>query len=192
MAAKGYCLYTDIEAMLGITLTAAQQTKTNELIEAAEIYIDNETGRGWLTGAQTDEAHFQPDEYIWLRYAPVSTVTAITGRYYLGDTETALTVNEDYEVIDLETGQIRLVYPASWDRILADYTPDTAVPPLVKTACEDIVASWLQPTLRTGSYGLDSYSLPDLSIKFSRSHVQAAIPPLAQSIIDKLRWPVAS
>ncbi len=189
MAKKGYTTINAIEGITG-SLTDAQQKRALTLMEAAELHLDGEIGRGWLVGVQTQEAHFNPTEYLNLAYWPVASVTAVYGRSGLGETEETLTADDDYEVVDLAAGQIRLVSPASWDRIRVTYTPVDTVPADVGQACAELVAQWLQPTLRPGSYGLDSYSLPDLSVKFSRSHVQAPAPPFVQRVIDRYREPV--
>lgn len=189
MAAKGYCTLADVTAITG-DLTAVQSARAASLIEAAEAYIDGELGRGWLTGTQTQEAIYLPYDYIKLRYWPVTSVTAVYGREGLDDTEETLTANDDYEAQDLSAGIIRLCYPGHYDRIRVTYVPNDAVPDDITLATADIVAAWMLPTIQAGSYGLDSYSLPDLSVKFSRSHYQQPVPPLARAIIDRYREPV--
>lgn len=189
MAAKGYCTYADVEAFLGKTFSAGQQTLCTGQIERAEVMIDQWTNRGWLVGAQTNEAFYWPPNHIFLRYAPVTSVGTITGRAQLGETEVTLVADTDYEVRSLEDGRVYLVTPSSYDRILVDYTPVASVPGDIKQACIEIVANWMQPAL-SGSFGLDSISLPDYSIKFARSHVQEVVPPLAMTTLDRYRYPV--
>lgn len=188
MAAKGYCTTIDIGDFLAVDLTTAQTSQAEALIEQAESVIDRETGRAWLTGAQTDEEHYYPKNYIHLKYAPITTVTSVTGRSGIGENEETLTVNDDYEIRDTDTGLLYLVYPSSYDRIRVDYTPVATVPAAIKMACVEIVANWLQPHLQPGTFGLDSYSLPDLTVKFSRSHVQNPLPPNAQRILEMYRY----
>ncbi|RMG98269.1 MAG: hypothetical protein D6706_07385 [Chloroflexi bacterium] len=189
MAAKGYCTSTDVDNFLGGTLTASQLTQADALIERAEAYLDGEIGRGWLEGAQTQEAHYTPAELLLLDYFPVASVTAVYGRNGIGQTETTLVDGEDYEVQDLAAGIIRLVYPQSYDRIRVTYVPDTAtVPADIKQATIDLVAAWMQPTLRPGMYGVDSYSLPDLTVRFSRAHYQS-VPPTVRDVIARYRVP---
>lgn len=192
MAAKGYCTYSDVETFLGKTFSVAQQTQCAALIERAEVYIDNETNRAWLVGAQTDEAHYNPTCDIFLKYTPVASVTTVTGRYSLGLAEVTLTANEDYEVQSLTNGYIYLLSPGSYDRILVDYTPVASVPADIKQACIEIVANWMQPSLQPGTYGLDSIQLPDYTVRFARSHVQEAMPPAAKQIINLYRYPVVA
>jgi hypothetical protein len=175
--------------LLGKTFTAGQITHCNGLIERAEVFIDEETNRGWLVGAQTDEIIYPTSRQIFLRYTPVTSVTAITGRVVVGAAETALTVNVDYEVRDLASG---LIWLLAWgyDRLLVDYTPVATVPGDIKQATIELVSTWIQPHLQPGSFGLDSYSLPDLTVNFSRAHVQAAAPPTVQQVLDRYRYRV--
>ncbi len=186
MAAKGYCTTDDV---IGITgdLSADQISRAASLIEKAEMWLDGEIGRGWLVDVQAQEAHFLPAPYLNLKYWPVESVDAVYGRSRLGEDEKTLTKDEDYEVQKLSSGIIRLVSPGSWDRIRVTYTPADGVPGDVSLACAELVASWLQPTLRPGTYGLDSYSLPDLTVKFSRNHVQTAAPPFVREVADRYR-----
>lgn len=160
------------------------------MIPAAEAFINNWTGRAWELAAQSLEAHYAPDYLLMLGYFPVASVSAVKGRAGLGETETDLTEGTDYEVRDLESGIVYIVSPGSYDRIRVTYTPETAVPADITLACAEIVANWMQPALRPGSYGLDSYSLPDLSVKFARSHVQETAPPMATAILNKYTIPV--
>jgi hypothetical protein len=189
MAAKGYCTADDVAEHLGRTFTAAQTTYCNNAIERAERYIDERTGRAWLTGAQTDEAHYPDSQVIFLKYAPVVSVTAITGRAGLGETETSLVANEDYEVRDLQNGEILLV-GSCWDRVLVDYTPVATVPADLVGAIIEMVAAWMQPHLDPGSFGVESYSLPDLTVRYARSHVEAVAPPMAQEVIERYCYKV--
>ncbi len=189
MAAKGYCTAQNVADFLARTFTAAQTTHCNNLIERAEVYIDEETGRGWLVGAQTDERHYVDDRNVFLRYAPVASVTTVTGRTGLGEAEEELTADSDYEVRDLESGLIGL-FTTAYERLLVDYTPVNEVPLDIKQACIELVATWIGPHLQPGSYGLDSYSLPDLTVKFARSHVQEVAPPTVQRILDRYRYVV--
>ncbi len=188
MAAKGYCTDSDVAGYLALTFTAGQMAQADLLIEQAEAYMDNQTSRGWLMGAQTDEEHYDPRHNLFLQYAPVTSVTTITGRSALGESEAALTEDVDYEVRDLTTGHVYLVTPFDYDRIQVDYTPVATVPDDLKLACVEIVAAWLRPHLNPGSFGLDSYSLPDMTVKFSRVQSSGPIPITAQMILDSHRY----
>lgn len=189
MAAKGYCTAQDVADFLGKTFTSAQTTHCNNLIERAEIDLDEETGRGWLVGAQIDEAHYPINSLIFVRYTPVATVQAVTGRSGPGGDEITLISGEDYELRNAEAGLIKLL-AGGYERILVDYTPAAAVPGDIKQAAIELVAMWIQPQLQPGSYGLDSYSLPDLTVNFARSHVQAAYPPGVRQVLERYRYRV--
>lgn len=182
--AKGYVATEDVESFLQQTLSAAQKAEAERLIPAIETFVDRYCDRAWLTGAVSLEAHYYPSTYLWLKYPPVTSVDSIVGRTGLGNTEETLTEDEDYEVQDLTEGMIRLVYPATWDRVRVSYTPATTVPADLTQACAELVVAWMQPSLRPDSYGLDSYSLPDLTVRFSRAHVQAALPPAVLEVLD--------
>ena len=190
MAAKGYCTIQDVADFLQRTLSSNEEAQCSTLIERLETFIDEETGRGWLVGAQTNEVHYVTSQNILLKYAPVATISSIVGRSALGEAEAALVVDVDYEVIDLAIGRVRLVYPGSYDRIRVTYTPVGTVPGDLVQAFVETVATRLAPTLSPGTYGLDSYSLPDLTVRFSRNHVQEIAPAFPQHIIDRYRYGV--
>lgn len=183
MAAKGYCDAAAVASFLGVTLSAGQQAYALSLLETVEQLIDAETGRGWLMGVQANET-FRcvdwPDGLLYLRYTPVNTGVAlvVTGRTALGEAEQTLVADTDYEVMDFAGGVLQLIDLDYWDRILVDYTPQTAVPTPVRDAAAEWVAALMQPSLRPDTYGVESFSLPDLSIKFAKTGVAAGeIPP---------------
>lgn len=192
MAMKGYCTVEQVEAHLGISFTEAQTADCEGKIEAAETHFDEETGRGFLVGAQEGEAFHWPHYELWLRYAPVATVQEVRGRSGLGEAMAVLVEDEDYEVQELRSGLLRLVAPGNYDVVEVDYTPVDTTPADVRQAVVEQVAAWMKPGLEPGSFGLDSYSLPDLTVRYARSHVQSAATPLLARVIDRYRWvPVA-
>lgn len=195
MAAKGYATVEEVAAFLGVTFTAAQEAQAERMLETAEAEVDGYTNRGWLVGAQTDEAH-PYSEYrlgnLYLRYAPVTSIATVKGRPALGDAEETLVADTDYEVMSLETGWVRILYPASWDRIRVTYTPTATAPLDIQQATAELAGNMMQSNLRPMSYGLDSLQLPDLSVNFSRAHVQTALPPTVEAKLDRWRyWVVA-
>jgi hypothetical protein len=185
-----YCIVADVEAITG-ELTAAQISRAARLIEAAETYLNGAMGRAWQVGEQELEMHHAPDYLVRLVYWPVQSVTGVFARSGLGSAEVELTSGVDWEVYDLAAGLIRLVNPAQYDLLRVTYVPVDTVPEDVALACAELAANWLMPTLRPGTYGLDSYSLPDLTVRFARSHAQSAEPPFVTQVIDKYRVPVA-
>jgi hypothetical protein len=194
MPAKGYCLPVDVADFLGVVFSAPQEVQAARLIESTEIDIDRYTNRGWLVGVQTAEAHrymaYRLGK-IYLRYVPVASIAEVRGRSGLGEAETVLVANEDYEIVSLEDGLIRLVSPGSYDRVTVDYTPVNLVPAPIRDACAEWVAARMMPHLRPDTYGLDSYSLPDLTVKFSRAVMGEGMPANVSRTLDLYRFPVA-
>ncbi len=100
-----------------------------------------------------------------------------------------LTAGTDYEVMDLNVGLVRLVFPSLYDQVQASYTPVATVPTLIKRAAAELIAWWMQPSLRPDSYGLFSYSLPDLTVRFA-FHTEDPIPGGVTSKLDTFAYPV--
>lgn len=194
MAAKGYCTVDEVATFLGRTFTFEQDLHAERLIETVEADVDNYTHRGWLVGAQTDEAHRQ-NEYIlgalYLRYAPVSAVATVKGRAYLGATEETLVEDTDYEIVDLEAGLIRIVYPCLWERIRATYTPTPSVPLDIQQATAELVASKFRSNLMPGSFGVSQLGLPDLNVTF-RQYASEDWPLSVVNILDRWRYVVTA
>lgn len=190
MAAKGYCTNGDVANFLGVTLTSAQQTHADSLIETAEAYLDRRTNRAWLVGAQTDEAHYAPTYDLFVKYPPVASVSAVKGRTALGESEETLTVDEDYEVRDLAAGHIRLLYPGSYDRVRVSYTPESSVPEDVKQATIELVALWMNPVLTGVDPNIRRYQLPDLEVEYSGGVAGRALPKIVLDVIENYRFRV--
>jgi hypothetical protein len=193
MAAKFYCTAADVADFIGITFDSAQEAHAVRLIERAEGIVDLETDRAWLTGLLTDEVYYRAAYrlgHLYLRYAPVASVTTLKGRAALGETETTLVVDTDYEVMDLTGGLVRLLYPASYDRVRVTYTPVATVPAPITQATAELVAAWMQPRLRPDTLGIESYSLPDITVRFATSYVERSIPPSVQEKLDLYKYPI--
>lgn len=204
MAAKGYCVHTDVSGFLGLTFSSAANTYADSRVESAEEVIDAATKRGWLMGAQTLETHWldeywrgEPYQYggltfggkLYVKYAPVASIEAVYGRMGLNSSNILLTVDYDYEVVDLSAGRLRLVFPSLYDRVQVSYTPVNTVPAAIRDAAAELIAWWMQPSLRPDTYGLYSVSLPDISMRFAFHDVDA-IPPSVQDKLDRFTYPV--
>lgn len=184
MAAKGYTTAALVADWLGVTLTAAQQTHAATLIEQAESAIDDYCHRGWLMGTQTNEIHRPYGRAaVYLKYAPISSVTTVLGRSGLGEAEETLTVDDDYEVMDVESGYIRLVYPASYDRVRITYEPRSTIPKAIERAATELVAMWIQSHLRPDTYGLEMLQLPDMTVRWSRQYL-GGMPPAVMALLE--------
>jgi hypothetical protein len=185
-----YCAVADVEDFLGVSFTTAQEVQAARVIEAVTLLIDKDLGFGFSAGAQTGEKHYL-EEYsggiLYLIYIPVSAVAQIRGRAGLNASELILTVDVDYEVISLSEGKIRLVNPQAYDRVSVDYIPVDAVPAPIRDACAEWAAARMMPSLRPDTYGLDSYSLPDITVKFSRSMMGDGMPSSVKQTLDHYR-----
>jgi hypothetical protein len=181
---KGYCEVEDVAGFLGTSFEGAQVAQCSRLISSVEAMIDTVTNRGWLVGEQEDEIFWYPDSRIYLRFAPVASIEEVRAQTSaITDWETLTTA--DY-LVDLSAGWLR---PAGrWMRLAVDYTPVDAVPEDIRHAATEWTAFLMQPSLQPQSYGLDSYSLPDLTVRFARSHTGQAMPPTVAQILAHWRY----
>lgn len=178
---KGYCTIDDIERYLDRRLTADQIVQAEALREPAEGWIDDRTGRAWLSGSSVTEWHARPDgPLLWLRKTPVTSITSLTA--YSGATVTTGTVliaNDTYYIRDLTQG---LLYLPGWtgiDRLQAVYLPTSvAVPATVRLAAAMLVGWWLRPYLAGGDVaGVASYSVGgELSVSYTDLSRQQGVP----------------
>lgn len=196
MAPKGYCTAADVAAQMQVTFTSPQSTLCTTLIEQAEVAIDHYCNRGWLMGEQTLESFRYPGATVCLKYFPVDTITAVKGRCGgMGGTEEDLVEGTDYEVEDAAAGIIRLGI-SYFERVRVTYTPDNTVPLDLKRAITELVAAWMQPALATtttgGMTGIESFTLPDLTVKFSKGAQVGegrVWPPSVMALLDSFRMP---
>lgn len=191
---RAYCEPTDVADFLGLEFNNAQLIQAARHIDSVTTLIDEHTNRGWQVGEQNGEQHRWPEfrlGNLYLRYTPVASIEEIRGRFTLGVDEVALVDGQDYEVVSLDDGLIRLITPTAYDQVSVDYTPVDVVPAPIRDACAEWVAARMQPMLRD-SYGLDSYSLPDLTVKFSRSMMGDGMPTSVKNVLDRYRhWSLA-
>lgn len=192
MASKGYTNPDKVQLFLGAALTPNQISQAEmRLLPAAEAAIDNYCRRAWMLGAQTDEAHYGPfvGNDLWVKYPPVTTLTAVKSRSGLTATETTLTAGTDYEARDLAFGRIYLVSPSSYDRVRVTYTPDATLPDDVGLAATMLVAHWLRPALMPDSYGIERFQLPDLAVTFARGYAGLELPPSVEALLGPHVFP---
>ena len=185
MPARGYTTVDTVASVAGLTLTGAQISLVDQvLIEAAEAWIEERTGRTWLTGIITSEPHYGAGPNLYLRTTPVTSIQAVTARYSLSDTpDTALVAGTTYEARDLARGW--LVLGTTYDRVLVSYTPAATVPARIQLAASLLVAHWLQPAMNGLMGGVESYSVGDLSVKLSAEMVKAGVPSEVLRLIPK-------
>lgn len=194
MAARGYTDQDQVAAYLGLVFTPAQNLQAAALIAAAEAKIDGHCHRAWLVGAQTDEEHYAPafGRELFVRYPPITTVNMVKGRLGFLATETTLVAATDYEVRDLKSGRIWLLRPGIYDRLRVSYTPVATVPDDVQLATTILLATFLQSALRPDMFGVESFTLPDLSVKFAFWVTGQGLPPPVEVLLEDYVLPVVA
>jgi hypothetical protein len=187
---KGYSNPDRVARHLGVTFTPAQLQEAEAAVAAAEAWIDRRTGRAWLTGAIASETHWTNGaQHIYLRAAPVASVTSVTARSSMYDTpDTELVVAEDYELRSLENGWVYLVGGTSYDRVTVEYTPAAPVPEDIALAATMLAAHWLQPQLSGMLPGIRSYSVGgELQVEFADAVATLGVPAEATALVDQYR-----
>lgn len=207
---KGYCQILDISLHLGMissgltTLTTDQQTRANDLIAAAEAYIDRETRKGWLLPPITSERYTLLEPVLYLRSRPVASVQSIETRTtQVGDTLTTLTQGTDYELLDPDRGEVRFVagYGASDPNAprmffapsiaFVSYTPNLPVPADITLAATQIAAASLVLSIYPERAGMTQLQLAEnATMQFSQDGFNMLVPATAQRIIDGYRLPI--
>lgn len=194
MAAKGYTTAQLVAEELGLQLTAPQLDQCADLIEAAEIEVDRETGRSWLaTSPVVGELHTVIGRHVYLNHRPVTAVTSVTVRSLsVGSQPQALAAGTGYELIDATNGIILLQgygYPADivintdsggYDGYLltVSYTYSAVMDPAIRKITTELVAYWMGG--RAGgsdTAGIKRYSLPDLTVEYADSGSGNEVPP---------------
>jgi hypothetical protein len=171
--------YTSVAAVgtaLGQDLSGFASQRANQLLGAADRFIDGRSGRapgGWATTAPvTGELHQLYGRGFYLRHAPVAAVTSLEVRPPLAGSSWAARAAGEYELLDAAQGQVLLAagaaYAGWWAR--AAYTPGAALAtadPRIVEAATQLVAHWLRPTLDGVGGDVKSYSVgQELSVTF--------------------------
>lgn len=196
MAPRGYTTSEDVAAYMGRTFTYVQAQVCDGLIEAAEQFIDAETGRRWMVSI-TDEVYHRPGQDVFLRSTPVVSVQAV--KLWESQALTTLVSLTDYEVRDLKTGWLHLLRGLIYDvvrfspdevvradEVWVSYTPQATVDRVIELAAKKLAAAWMPATDASGvsaSSGIKSYSVGggDLSVTYQDA---ASLAAAAQGVPD--------
>lgn len=184
-------MYTDAQEIanhLGVTLTAAQIVQAGIASEAASDWIDQYLGRSWQgTSPVTNEVQTVIGDTVWLDFRPIATVTSVQTRApSINSAWTTLAVGQ-YEILDAATGRLRLTGWGNYEARVS-YTHTATTPPaVVALAATIIAASWITPTLATGSSGVESISVgqADINVKFRAD--RGDVPSEALRLLDGYR-----
>lgn len=183
MVARGYTTKELVAAELGVTLTSAQNTQCDGLIAEAEDWIDQESGRVWISASPiTAEVVTVPtDGVVYLRNRPVTAISAVTVRPPLiNSTVTTLVDDSTFELMQAAEGI--LVISSAYAGYLAtiSYTHTNnagALPGSIQRAATLLVAHWMEPRLHPERSGLDSLSINagELSLKMAKRDIPAEV-----------------
>lgn len=185
-----YTTYAAVAALLGVTLSADQQTLVTGTLEPAmRAYVDRYTGRSWgVASPVTGELHTAYGGVVYLSNRPVSAVTAASYRSQaIGSATTTLVDGSTYELADAANGVLRVSVPYG-SLISVSYTHTAiTVPADIQHAATLLVAAQMgdallsDPSLR----GVKGYSVGqgDLTITFDTQ----ASATQAGAALDMLR-----
>lgn len=181
MSARGYSSHDLVAAELAVTLTSDQQTACDDLISAAEDFIDKATGRSWIVASPATEVVTVPDNgVVYLANRPVSAITSVTVRSAtIGDTNRLLVAGTDYELLNPTTGFLLIAVGAGQIATIA-YTHTNAagaLPKDVQRAATLLTAFWLSPRLHPEREGLDSLSFSggEIALKTTRREIPSEV-----------------
>lgn len=207
MASKGYTSAALVADELGRSLTAEQLVQAAGLIEEAEAYVDNATGRAWLvTSPVADELHVLVGPTVYLTNTPVATVTAVTIRSSaIGATETVLVAGTGYELLDPATGLLSLssypladpvangsaYSPGALVKVSYTFTSPLPLPADIRRATTLLVAAWMTPRLDPSMATVSEVSVGqgDLAVTYRAAGGDAEYPtpPLVEAILRGYR-----
>ena len=124
MAAKGYATPAQVAAYMGATFTPAQASICDYAISAAETWIDNETQHAWLETGPITEVIYNPQKtYLWLKKAPILSVTSIVASAPLC-ADIPLTVDANYFLQDIRDGRIYSPFTVGTYKVTVVYEPN--------------------------------------------------------------------
>lgn len=197
---RGYSTVGSVAQYLNTTLSAAGSAEGTAALSAAEEAIDAYTGRAWLTGAITNERVMVEGPYIYLRALPVSSVSAVTGRYYGSTATTTLAVDVDYEEYDLTRGLLIFssyhphldsqgfpAYGRPYDYLQVSYTPGTALPASITRAATIIAARGMRSYVTGGAGDAVERTAGDVTLRFDPSAIQAPWPAEVTKLLAPYR-----
>lgn len=194
MSPRGYTSALLVAREMATDLTAEQLDQCANLIEAAELEVDRETGRSWLTTSPvTNELHTIEGRHVYLNHRPVTAVTAVSARpLSVGGAATTLTAGVGYELIDAANGILLLSgygYPTDvvinteYDGyhgylLSVTYTYSAVMDPAIQKLTTELVATWMRGRTSGGDFaGVESIKLPDFAITYSDAAAGLEVPP---------------
>jgi hypothetical protein len=207
--ASRYATVQDVADHLGAALTGLQSAEADRLLAAAESWIDGRTGRTWGATDPTTEAYTVLSQGLYLRRAPVASVSAVSVRSATAGAGWDALPAASFELLDPAQGLLALPWGYAGWLARVTYTPAQTVDPRVRAAAAQLAAHWLRPTVdgeASGSAGggggvVKSYSLgQELTVTYDSAATVAAttagstllagIPDEVLTLLAGLREPV--
>lgn len=193
MVAKGYSSATLVAQEMAVDLTAPQLDQCADMLEAAEAWIDRQTGRAWaVTSPVVSELHSVYGPAVYLVNKPVTAVSAVTIRSAsVGASPTTLTAGTDYELIDATNGVLLLSgYGTPRDVVIntehtgydgyllfVSYTTTTPAPADIQRASTLLAAEWMLARLNPDYQGVESYRIAGSGDEFQVKMASTALEP---------------
>jgi hypothetical protein len=175
-----YCSVQDVADLVGRDFTGLEQHVCDQVIAAAEQWIDSRLGRSYGLATVTERFTASQD-YIYLSHTPVTDVVSVEVRTRMpGDAYTD--IGDAWELIDSTQGLLS-VPGYSGLEVFVEYVPTGNVPPLLLDATRRLVLVWMRPNLLDLPPGAVTYRVGnDLSITFT----QDAVPREIREMVDSL------
>ena len=182
---------------------SGDDTMLAQLMDAADSFIENYTGRSFAGGTFT-ETHPAGGPMLFLRNFPIASVTSLkvdADRVFGSGTErdtTTYAIHADRGVIESRTGPFLTPYRKGWadwpESVKVVYTTATgSVPAAVKQAFSDLVGHWyrLAKTSLDANFLMLTESINGTTSKgYSWSLTRGlAIPPGVLKLLEPYRIP---
>jgi hypothetical protein len=185
-----YATAATLEVYLGRPLSDAETDGAAAATAAATDFIDQYTGQTWQSATVTGEVHTLNGGVLVLDHAPMTAITAITGRApYVGATVRAWAAGTDYDLIDA-AGGVLLTNQADGTIVTVSYTRPATVPPSILQAANIIAAGYLvgAASFDSRTAGLTELSAGSVTLKWQlSSDAAAAVPAEAKALLAPYR-----
>lgn len=171
----------------GIAGTDAEDAAA-AMLEPASDYVDNYTGKSWLTGTVTAEERVVYGGRIQLKRRPITSVTSLAVvDPYIGAVSVVMTAGSGYRVYSLERG-IVLVEAADDAMATVSYTAAATVPDDIQAATALLAAHWATPAVDgSGAIYEKIRSAEGAELVYRASSAEQLLPNNVKAILDGYR-----
>jgi hypothetical protein len=176
-----YTTADDVASLLSRSLSPAQEAVVDRVIDAAEVWVDQTTGKVYGVNAAATQRFFRnAGPLLRLKNVPLVSIQGVWTRTSFTSAEAALDPTS-YEIQDADLG---LVYVStlegnseSYPIVRVAYTAGNPVPPNIKLGTEYLCLHWLRPLLQDELPGVANFSLGgEESISYSQLVQDFGVP----------------